>query len=74
MLCNLPWDKSLHQTQGGSLAIPGWVLLSHSSRMRDDPADGLSLWDKVGVPVSQAVESRVRLPFGLNVLCVAHRD
>lgn len=53
-----------------ALAIPGWVALSHTG-LGERPASGLALWDRVGVPLSRSVESRVRLPIGLNLLCVA---
>jgi 2-polyprenyl-3-methyl-5-hydroxy-6-metoxy-1,4-benzoquinol methylase len=54
-----------------ALALPGW-LLAHSSADRPELPVGMRLWDQIGVPVTRVIESHVRLPFGLNVFCVAH--
>jgi SAM-dependent methyltransferase len=53
-----------------ALAIPAWFVFSH---MNVDKRHGerLGLWDRTGVPLTRAIESRVRIPFGLNVFCVA---
>ena len=55
-----------------ALAIPGWALLSLTG-MDEDPSGGMSLWDRVGVPVTRFVESRVRLPVGLNLFCAVEQ-
>jgi len=54
------------------LAIPAWLAFSRlSMRVNEDPGTSLSLWDRTGVPLSRLIESRVRPPLGLNLLCVA---
>jgi 2-polyprenyl-3-methyl-5-hydroxy-6-metoxy-1,4-benzoquinol methylase len=56
------------------LAIPAWVLFSSRWIDRDDHqgfSGSLRVWDRVGVPLTRAIESRVRPPIGLNVFCVA---
>ncbi len=59
------------------LAIPAWVLFSSRWIDRDDRqsvSGSLNLWDRVGVPLTRAIESRVRPPIGLNVFCVARKE
>lgn len=54
------------------LAIPAWFAFSRfSARSNDDPGNSLSIWDRTGVPLSRMIESRVRPPVGLNLLCIA---
>jgi hypothetical protein len=57
-----------------ALAIPAWWVYAHSNTDRTyRPA--LAAWDRTGVPVSRALEERVRVPVGLNLLAVfAWRD
>ena len=52
------------------IAIPGWIAFTHASR---DMSGGTSLplWDRYVLPLSQALESRVRVPLGTNLLGVA---
>jgi SAM-dependent methyltransferase len=52
-----------------SLAIPAWAAFSRSNIQRTQ-STGLSVWDRTGVPLSRALERRVRVPLGLNVLAV----
>jgi SAM-dependent methyltransferase len=52
-----------------SLAIPAWAAFSRSNIDRTQKA-GLSVWDRTGVRLSRALEQRVRVPIGLNVLAV----
>jgi 2-polyprenyl-3-methyl-5-hydroxy-6-metoxy-1,4-benzoquinol methylase len=52
-----------------ALAIPAWLAFSRSNTDRTY-GPSLSIWDRTGVPVSRAIEERVRLPFGLNMLAV----
>ena len=51
------------------LAIPAWFAFSRST-VETTVGRGLSLWDRTGVPLGRAIESRVRMPVGLNLLCV----
>jgi 2-polyprenyl-3-methyl-5-hydroxy-6-metoxy-1,4-benzoquinol methylase len=52
-----------------ALAIPAWWVYSHSNTDQTyRPA--LSAWDRTGVPLSRALEERVRVPVGLNLLAV----
>jgi SAM-dependent methyltransferase len=51
------------------LAIPAWFAFSKSNIERTT-SSGLSVWDRTGVPVGRALESRIRVPIGLNVLGV----
>ena len=54
------------------LAIPAWFAFSRfSAPSNDDPGNSLSIWDRTGVPLSRMIESRVRPPLGLNLLCIA---
>jgi len=54
------------------LAIPAWFAFSRfSAGSNDDPGGSLSIWDRTGVPLSRTIETRVRPPVGLNLLCVA---
>jgi SAM-dependent methyltransferase len=57
------------------LAIPAWIVNS-SKRIYDDDANqsrSLTLWDRLGVPLTRAIEQRIQPPIGLNVFCVARR-
>lgn len=52
-----------------ALAIPAWWIYSHSNTDQTyRPA--LSAWDRTGVPLSRALEERIRFPLGLNLLAV----
>jgi 2-polyprenyl-3-methyl-5-hydroxy-6-metoxy-1,4-benzoquinol methylase len=54
------------------LAIPAWLAFSRfSAKVSDDPGRSLSVWDRTGVPLGRMIESRLRPPLGLNLLCVA---
>ncbi len=55
-----------------ALAIPAWIVFS---RTPVDQTQGvsLSIWDRTGVPLSRALETRLRLPLGLNLLAVMQR-
>jgi SAM-dependent methyltransferase len=54
-----------------SLAIPAWFAYSRSRTSIDITLSSrLSLWDRVGVPVSRSLENAIRVPIGLNVLAV----
>jgi len=61
------------------IGIPAWLAFSRFGVRRnvggDDKGPGkeLALWDRTAVPSSRFVESRVQIPIGLNVLCVARR-
>ena len=58
------------------LAIPAWVLFSSKWLDRDDAervGRSLQIWDRVGVPLTRAIERRVPPPVGLNLFCVARR-
>ena len=55
------------------LALPAWLVCTHTT-MGKRPAAGLTLWDRVVLPVNRSIESRIRLPFGLNLFCVAEVD
>lgn len=52
-----------------ALAIPGWWLFSHSN-MDQTYGPSLSVYDRLGVPLSRWIEDRVRVPVGLNMLAV----
>jgi SAM-dependent methyltransferase len=53
------------------LAIPAWAAFSRGD-VEDQGRSGklLRLWDRTAVPVARFVESRVRVPIGLNVFGV----
>lgn len=50
------------------LAIPPWILFSQFSKADSSGDASLRLWDRTGVPLTRFVESRVRMPIGLNLL------
>jgi 2-polyprenyl-3-methyl-5-hydroxy-6-metoxy-1,4-benzoquinol methylase len=52
-----------------ALAIPAWIAFSRTDVVRTQ-ARSLSLWDRIGVPMSRAIETRFRPPIGLNILAV----
>jgi SAM-dependent methyltransferase len=52
-----------------SLAIPAWLVFSRSNTDRTY-GPSLSIWDRTGVPLSRAIEERLRAPIGLNMLAV----
>jgi 2-polyprenyl-3-methyl-5-hydroxy-6-metoxy-1,4-benzoquinol methylase len=51
------------------LAIPAWAAFSRTDVVKNQ-ARSLSLWDRTGVPLSRAIEQRIRPPVGLNLLAV----
>jgi 2-polyprenyl-3-methyl-5-hydroxy-6-metoxy-1,4-benzoquinol methylase len=58
------------------LAIPAWSVYASARFHRHDTRSAgrsLNLWDRVGVPVTRAIEQRIQPPAGLNVLCVARK-
>jgi SAM-dependent methyltransferase len=58
------------------LAIPAWLLVSSKPVDRDEVqriGRSLEVWDRVGVPLTRALEARVPPPIGLNLFCVARR-
>lgn len=52
-----------------ALAIPGWLAFSRSNTDRTY-GPSLSAWDRTGVRLTRAIEKRVHLPVGLNLLAV----
>lgn len=57
-----------------ALAIPAWWVYSHTNTDRTY-GPSLSAWDRTGVRLSRALEKRIRVPIGLNLLAVfASRD
>jgi len=62
------------------VAIPAWFAFSRLGirRKQSKPTNtfgrDLQIWDRTAVPATRWLETRVRPPIGLNVLCVAgHR-
>ena len=58
------------------LAIPAWLLVSSKPVDRDEVqriGRSLEVWDRVGVPLTRALEARVPPPIGLNLFYVARR-
>jgi hypothetical protein len=53
-----------------ALSLPAWWAFSRANVARAS-AGSLSLWDKTGIRAGRWLESIVRVPFGLNVLCIA---
>jgi SAM-dependent methyltransferase len=51
------------------LAIPAWLAFSRTP-VKSSVRGSLSLWDRTGVPLTRAIESRVRPPIGLNLFGV----
>ncbi len=51
------------------LAIPAWLAFSRTN-IDTSAGSSLSIWDRVGVPAGRALERRVKVPIGLNVLAV----
>lgn len=64
----------VHVRWANVLAIPAWAAFSRSN-VSDQSGIGnkLALWDKTAIPVTRGIESRVRMPIGLNVLGVGQR-
>lgn len=56
------------------LAIPAWFAFSRTDIGERTTGSSLSIWDRTGIPAGRAIESRVRVPIGLNVLGVLARD
>ena len=56
------------------LAIPAWMAFSTLGGGKDARVGrNLNIWDRTAVPFTRALESRVRMPIGLNLFCVARR-
>lgn len=51
------------------LAIPAWLAFSRTD-VDKTTQSSLSIWDRLGVPASRALEKRVRVPIGLNLLAI----
>jgi cyclopropane fatty-acyl-phospholipid synthase-like methyltransferase len=54
-----------------ALGMPAWVAFSATyseGRVRHAGQGSLPIWDRTGVPISRAIERRVRIPLGLNLL------
>jgi 2-polyprenyl-3-methyl-5-hydroxy-6-metoxy-1,4-benzoquinol methylase len=62
--------RSVDARYVNALSIPGWLIFSRTDVDRS-PKSTLAFWDRTGIPVGRFIESRVRIPFGLNVFCVA---
>jgi 2-polyprenyl-3-methyl-5-hydroxy-6-metoxy-1,4-benzoquinol methylase len=52
------------------LSVPAWWIFSRGNLERSS-AGRLSLWDRTGIPLGRRMESLIRVPFGLNLFCVA---
>jgi len=52
-----------------ALAIPAWLAFSGTNTDRTY-GPSLSVWDRTGVPLTRAIEERVPVPVGLNLLAV----
>jgi SAM-dependent methyltransferase len=52
-----------------SLAMPAWIAFSRTEVDRTQKGS-LSAWDRTGVPLTRALEQRLRPPLGLNLLAV----
>jgi len=52
------------------LSVPPWWLFSHSD-VEKSTAGSMSLWDRTGIRLGRTLEERIRVPFGLNLFCVA---
>jgi SAM-dependent methyltransferase len=56
------------------LAIPAWAAFGRGNiDDRERSGELLSLWDRAAVPAARFLESRVRMPIGLNVFGVGRR-
>jgi len=53
--------------------VPGWYLASRILRRRTPPRALLGLFNLL-TPAFRRLEDRVRVPFGLSLVCVARRD
>jgi SAM-dependent methyltransferase len=53
------------------LAIPAWFVTGRIANAKQAIGSTLSLWDRTGTLVSRQLESRIRVPIGLNLFCVA---
>ncbi len=58
------------------LGIPAWMAFSKRWLSANPRRWGssLGLWDRVGVPLTCAIERRVQPPIGLNLFCAARKD
>ena len=52
------------------LAMPAWLAFSMLMRVDPDGRQSLSIWDRTVVPATRFLESRLRVPTGLNLLGV----
>jgi hypothetical protein len=55
------------------LGVPAWWAKYRLLRSRDMNPGSVRLYDRVGVPVTRALESLIRVPVGKNVLAVARK-
>ena len=61
----------VHIQHVNMLGIPSWMFSGRVLKMGARAAGPLSIWDKYMTPLTRGIESHVRAPFGLNMLCVA---
>jgi SAM-dependent methyltransferase len=54
------------------LGLPGWLVVARWLRKdMAESSDRLGFWDRTGTPASRWIESKVDVPIGLNLFCVA---
>lgn len=63
--------RSVELRYVNALAIPAWPLSGRLVGREGELARSVGIWDRLMVPTTRFIESRVRLPIGLNLLCVA---
>jgi SAM-dependent methyltransferase len=56
------------------LAMPVWLITGRILKRSETIGSTLGLWDRTGTVVSRKLESRIRVPIGLNLFCVAQRS
>jgi SAM-dependent methyltransferase len=80
-LAGVAREAGLHPTvlcYANLLAIPAWAVYARRKTGQsqgdvDSAQRNLNLWERIGVPVTRALEQRVQPPIGLNLLCVARK-
>jgi SAM-dependent methyltransferase len=68
--------QPVHLRYVNMFAVPAWVLFSSRLIDRGNPrrvGGSLRIWDRIGVPLTRAIEQRVSPPVGLNLFCVARK-
>jgi SAM-dependent methyltransferase len=55
------------------LGFPAWLIVHRLLGLDATEGNATAAWDRTGTVASRWLESRVRPPFGLNLLCVGHR-